>query len=178
MEPVAPAAAPPAAAPAIPAAVEADLNAAAQETEHAGESAAESTAVDNETTGADEDEGNAVGEGQAASGIHESGLEGAESSLNPVHVPAVSTNEADTEDDDDDDDEDDVDLVYTEDDDDEDEDDDDEDEDDDDVDSIADIAGARQAREFKGKSKKHSTGHKHARKSRTRATSPTSKAVV
>lgn len=175
MESIAPvAAAPSPPAPAIPAAVEADLN-AAQEAEHAAEAAtAESTVADNDATGPEEDEGNAVGESQAISGIHESGLEGAESVSNPIHIPVASTNEA--EDDDDDDDEDDVDLVYTEDDDDEDEED-DEDEDDED-DAIADITGARQAREFKGKSKKHSTGRKHTRKSRTRATSPSLKAVV
>ncbi|CAL7941254.1 unnamed protein product [Xylocopa violacea] len=137
----------PAAVQALPAAVEADLNAAAaQEAEQAAESAAETTGIDNETTGAEEDEGNAVGEGQAVSGIHESGLEGAESVSNPVHVPAVSTNAADNEDEDDDDDDDEVDdLVYTEDDDDEDEDDEDDDDDDDDG-GIAEIAGARQAR--------------------------------
>ncbi|XP_076396507.1 uncharacterized protein LOC100877435 isoform X3 [Megachile rotundata] len=143
VEPVAPAQP---IAPAIPAAVEADLNAAAQESEHAAEAAAEATDAESEPTGAEDEEGNAIAEGQAASAAHETALEGAESVSNPVHVPAISTNEADAEDedDDDDDDEDDVDLVYTED---EDEDDEDEDdEDDDDVDSITDIAGARQAR--------------------------------
>ncbi|XP_034181358.2 uncharacterized protein LOC117604895 [Osmia lignaria lignaria] len=147
VEPVAPASQP--AVQAIPAAVEADLNAAAQETEQAAEVAAEATGADNESTGAEDEEGNTIAEGQAASNVHESTLEVAESVSNPVHVPAVSTNVADTDDEDDDDDDDDddedVDLVYTEEEE-EDEDEDEDDEDDDDVDSITDITGARQAR--------------------------------
>ncbi|EFN70842.1 hypothetical protein EAG_02515 [Camponotus floridanus] len=135
--------------PQVPLAVAADLS---QEAAEDAAAAAESAGDD---SGSYEDEGDA--EGQAASNVHESTLEAAESISNQVSVNAIgpapvapaAPASSEEDDDDDDDDDDDVGLDITEEDDDDDdseEDDDDDDDEDDEVDEIADIASARHAR--------------------------------
>ena len=158
-------------APAIPAAVQADLNSVAVE-EAADEVSSEASEAD--TSSYDEETADVVPEGQAVATIQEASVEGADSIATPIvlnQIPAAAAPAASAEDDDDDDeDDDDVDLDITEDDDDDDDEEDDDDDDDDD-DVVGDIADARKAREFKGKTKKHTNLRKHARKSATHSSS-------
>ncbi|XP_066593335.1 nucleolin-like [Prorops nasuta] len=177
------------ASPPIPAAVQSDLNQFNnEELVTDGSSVNEQTATDTDGYEDEEEAVDTIPEGQAASNIQETHVDGGESLANPV-LQAVNTQQVsaaqtplqssqasddDDDDEDDDDEEDDVDLDITEDDDDDEEEDDDEDEDDDDddaEDAIEDIAGARHAREFKGKSKKHIKGRHLARKSRSKSVS-------
>ncbi|XP_033213374.1 nucleolin-like [Belonocnema kinseyi] len=156
-------------APAIPASVQADLNAVTVE-ESADEASSEA-ASEADTSTYDEETADVVPEGQAAATIQEASVEGADSIASPIalnQVPAAAAPAASAEDDDDDDDDDDdVDLDITEDDDDDDDEEEDDDDDDDDDDVVGDIADARKAREFKGKTKKHTNLRKQTRKSAT-----------
>ena len=150
-------------APAIPAAVQADLNAIP-----AAEQAADEASENDTNTYEDEETADVVPEGQAVATIQEASAEGADSIASPVvsnQTPAAAAPASSEDDDDDEDDDDVVDLDITEDDDEDDENDDDDDDEDDDDDVVGDIADARQAREFKGKTKKHINTRKHARKS-------------
>lgn len=142
--------------------------------EESADEASSEAASETDTSSYDDETADVVPEGQAAATIQEVSVEGADSIASPIvlnQVPAAAAPAASSEDDDDDDDDDDdVDLDITEDDDDDDEEEDDDDDDDDD-DVVGDIADARKAREFKGKTKKHTNLRKHARKSVTHSSS-------